>query len=162
MAGVLLSGLLARRPHDSTPAARSSRPELGPLLRAVLGRPTVLLLGLGFACMVFVNVGYLTWTPTYLYERFGLSLANAGFSSMFYHHAGAFAGVLLGGRISDRLALTRPVVRPLLQAGAMLLAAPLIYLVGYGSSLTTVYLALAGVRILPGRLTPTSTLPCMK
>jgi len=150
VAGVALSGLLAWRLHDGAPAARHTRPELRPLLRAILGRPTVLLLGLGFACMVFVNVGYLTWTPTYLYERFGLSLADAGFSSMFYHHAGAFAGVLLGGRLSDRLALTRPVVRPLLQAGAMLLAAPLIYLVGHGAGLATVYLALAGFGFFRG------------
>ncbi len=141
-AGILLAGAVALRLRQGQPlpAARKQPPLR--VLRTIVKRPTVLLLALGFAGMVFVNIGYLTWTPTYLHERFRLTLANAGFSSMFYHHAGAFAGVLAGGFLSDRLAVTHPQVRPLMQAAALLMGAPFLYLLGSGGDLFTVYLAL--------------------
>jgi MFS family permease len=141
-AGMLLAFLLAWRLRDSRAARTVERVSPWPVLRTLLRRPTVLLLALGFTGMVFVNIGYLTWTPTYLHERFGLSLPNAGFSSMFYHHLGAFLGVALGGRISDRVAPRNPAVRPMLQAGALLLGAPFLYLIGSGGTLAVVYLAL--------------------
>ncbi len=89
--------------------------------------------------MVFVNVGYLTWAPSYLYERFHLSLAEAGLASMLIHHACAAPGVLLGGAISDRLAPSRPRVRLELQGIALLCGAPFLYLVGAGSTAAMVY-----------------------
>jgi len=110
--------------------------------KTVVRTPGVPLLGLAFAGMVFVNNGYLTWTPTYLRERFGMSLAEAGFASMFYHHVGALLGVLLGGRLSDRWAQTQPAVRPLLQAGALLAGAPFLYWIGRCESPLAIYVAL--------------------
>lgn len=46
--------------------------------------------------------------PTYLYENFGMDLAGAGFHSMFYTHLFAFVGVLLAGRLSDKLGSLHP------------------------------------------------------
>ena len=34
--------------------------------------PTALILTIGFACLIFVLQGYLTWTPTFLHEKFGM------------------------------------------------------------------------------------------
>ncbi len=112
-------------------------------LRYLSKKPTTLLHSLAFACMVFVNVGYLTWMPTFLIENFGLSLSEAGFSSMFYHHAAAFFGVLAGGRMADKLASIKPSYRVWLQAGAMLCAAPFIYGMGAGTDIRMIYLSLA-------------------
>ncbi|MBB5437992.1 MFS family permease [Pedobacter sp. AK017] len=102
-------------------------------------KKTAILLTLAFACMVFVNVGYLTWSPTFLHEKFNLSLANAGFSSMFYHHIFAFLGVLLGGRFSDQLVKKTAGSRLKLQALGLLLACPFIYLMGSANQLFWVY-----------------------
>ncbi|MNX99000.1 Major Facilitator Superfamily protein [compost metagenome] len=108
-------------------------------LKGLFQKKTALLLTLAFACMVFVNVGYLTWAPTFLHEKFNLSLANAGFSSMFYHHVFAFLGVLYGGRFSDQWAKNNPGARLKIQAFGLLLACPFIYLLGSSGNLYWVY-----------------------
>ena len=43
---------------------------------------SALMLWLAFGAMVYVNVAHMTWMPTYLHEKFKLTLANASFSSM--------------------------------------------------------------------------------
>jgi sugar phosphate permease len=113
-------------------------------------KPTVILLTAAFACMVFVNVAYLTWMPSLLVEKFGLSLTDAGFSSMFYHHVGAFIGVIIGGSFSDRFAKVNPRNRLLIQAIALLCGAPFIYFIGQGDTLTITYAALAFFGIFRG------------
>lgn len=116
----------------------------------ILQKPTFGGLSLAFSCMVFVNVAYVTWTPTFLYEKFQLSLTNAGFSSMFYHHVAAFLGVLVGGWLSDRWAKATPRHRLVLQAGAFAAAAPFIGWLGQASELWGVYAALAGFGFFRG------------
>lgn len=108
-------------------------------LKGLLQKRTAVLLTLAFACMIFVNVGYLTWAPTFLQEKFKLSLANAGFSSMFYHHIFAFLGVLAGGRFSDQLAKKDPGARLKIQALGLLAGAPFIYMMGSANDLFWVY-----------------------
>jgi hypothetical protein len=129
-AGVILSALLAIRIRHSRAIHPSGRPPVKEILAIARSRPTFPLLTLGLTALVFVNVGYLTWRPTYLHETVGQSLAEAGFSSMFYHHLFAFAGVLPGGRLSDRVALANPRYRLYVQSGGMLLGAPFIWLTG--------------------------------
>ncbi len=106
--------------------------------------PTALILTIGFACLIFVLQGYLTWTPTFLHEKFGMDLASAGFNSMFYTHIAAFVGILLAGRISDKLAHFKPACRILMQSCGLLVAAPFIVLMGCSSDMWMVYLGLAG------------------
>ena len=109
--------------------------------KILINTKTAVLLTLGFGCMVFVNVGYLTWAPTFLHEKYGLSLTDAGFSSMFYHHLCAFFGVMLSGKLSDRLAVKKPMVRPMIQATGLLLGTPFIFMIGASGSLPWVYFA---------------------
>ncbi len=105
-------------------------------------KPTAILLTLAFACMIFVNVAYLTWMPTLLVEKFGLSLTKAGFSSMFYHHVGAFIGVLLGGALADRLSKVHSRYRLVVQGLAMFAGAPFIYWMGRSDTQLATYTAL--------------------
>jgi fucose permease len=79
--------------------------------------------------------------PTYLHERFRLSLANAGFSSMFWHYMPAFFGVLVGGRVSDHFARNRPRFRLEMQAAGLLLATPFLFWLGATSELAATYFA---------------------
>lgn len=106
--------------------------------------PTALILTIGFSGLIFVLVGYLTWTPTYLYENFGMSLSNAGFHSMFYTHLFAFIGILIAGKYSDKITKRNPANRMLIQAIGLLAAAPFIVLMGLSTSLTIVYIGFAG------------------
>ena len=153
-AGVLLAVVIFlrlknnRSDNDSVPVEQKI--PFREAISVLFQKPTAVLLTLAFAGMVFVNVGYLTWMPTFLLERFGLSLSAAGFNSMFYHHAAAFAGVLIGGKLSDRWAKKRPRARLEIQAVSFLLGAPFIYLMGVGTSEKVVYLSLAGFGFFRG------------
>ncbi len=109
----------------------------------VFKKPTVLMLTLAFACMVFVNVGYLTWMPLYLVEKYHMSVTYAGFSSLIYHHIGAFLGVMFGAQLADRLARSCPSKRLTVQSFALLLGAPFIFLMGYSDNQFVTYSALA-------------------
>ncbi len=140
-AGLVLAVFLFWRLQSTAVPSPAERPSLGEALRVML-RPTVLLLTVAFGAMVFVNIGFLTWMPTYLHEAFGLNLARAGYHSMVYHHVGAFAGVMLGGVLSDRLAMKRPNARAALQGLALLLGAPFLWQLGAGHSLLALYVLL--------------------
>ncbi|WP_339840802.1 MFS transporter [uncultured Maribacter sp.] len=106
--------------------------------------PTALILTVGFSGLIFVLVGYLTWTPTYLFENFNMSLSRAGFHSMFYTHLFAFIGVILAGKYTDKLVTGNPAIRMLVPAIGLLFAAPFIVLMGYSSDLMWVYIGFAG------------------
>ena len=145
-AGIGLAAVLARRlqPEPASLSGPAMAFSPGPAVAALVERPTLVLFALASAGMIFVNVGYLAWTPTYLHERYGLSLAASGFASMFWHHAAAFAGVLVGGWTSDRLAPRRPRVRLEIQALGLLLGAPWLFAVGRAQSVEWTLAALAG------------------
>lgn len=153
--GVALGGILFWRLKATAPATNNSynigqKQFLKDASLALLKKPTAILLVAAFACMVFVNVSYLTWTPTLLHEKFHLTLTDSGFSSMFYHHIFAFAGVLFGGWISDKLAEKKPANRLVIQALGLLLGTP--FIVGLGLATTTqlTYLSLAGFGFFRG------------
>lgn len=150
--GILLAFLIFKRlKKDSLEnvnqelSDNSSSVQINEVLNTALliGRkPTFWFLTLGFGCMVFVNVAYLTWMPSFLAEKFTLSLTNAGFSSLFYHHLGAFLGVLSGAKIADHYAKSSSKSRLIVQSLGLLIGAPFIYWMSISNSLTTAYFAL--------------------
>lgn len=113
-------------------------------LKIFFNTPTVLLLTAAYSGLIFVLVGYLTWTPTYLFEKFNMSLSAAGFASMFFTHAFAFLGILIAGRLSDKIAKKNPGKRLLMQAAGLICAAPFIVLMGNADLLLMVYIGFAG------------------
>ncbi|MFN3377844.1 MAG: MFS transporter [Runella zeae] len=117
---------------------------------AILKSPSALLLCPAFLAMVFVNVGYTVWMPTFLHEKFDLSVAEAGFNSMFYHHIFAFVGVMGGGFLSDKLAHQSEKKRLIVQASGMLLAVPFIYGMGQATTAPTTYFFLAAFGLFRG------------
>ncbi|OHE76212.1 MAG: MFS transporter [Verrucomicrobia bacterium GWF2_62_7] len=127
-----------------------SQVKLGEVLRSVLRTPTLYFLSVAFGAMVFATVGYMTWMPTFLYEKFHLSVKDAALNSMLYHFIFAFVGVMVGGRVSDRLAARRPTIRMEMEYLGLLLGAPFIWLMGTSSNLTMVYIALAGFGFFRG------------
>ncbi len=145
--GIILSLLIALRLKDSFPARTMKNGNNKGLIVDALSmffkKPTALLLTLAFAGMVFVNVGFMTWMPTYLHEKFGFSLARSGFDATFYHYIAAFIGVLLGASIADRYCHKIIGMRGIVQATGLLLAAPFIFLLGIGNTPIVIYVLLA-------------------
>lgn len=113
-------------------------------IKVLFKAPTAVLLTIGFSGLIFVLTGYLTWTPTYLYEKFNMSLSMAGFHSMFYTHLFAFLGIIIAGKYSDKLAGKNPATRLLMQGAGLLVAVPFIVMMGNSTGLAMVYVGLAG------------------
>jgi sugar phosphate permease len=119
------------------------RPSLKEIIMVVFSKKTVYFLSLAFGAMVFVNIGYLTWMPTFLHEKYEMSLSAAGFASMFYHHVFAFVGVIIGGKLSDYLAVKRKQIRMEMEFWGLLLGAPFIYMMAVGDTKFICYMGLA-------------------
>ncbi|MDX9868892.1 MAG: MFS transporter, partial [Kiritimatiellia bacterium] len=126
--------LLMRDTPAPAPAAAAARPPLRETLAHILGKRSAIALALAFGCMVYVDVGFKTWTPTFLIETFGFTPEKAGFSAVFYHFLCAFAGVMIGGKLTDRWAGRRRAVRFEANAAGLLLGAPFILLMARSGS----------------------------
>lgn len=145
-AGVVLSLIFLWRIKTSSVSGKSESISIFHSMKEALSvfrKPTVILLTLAFGCMVFVNVGYLTWMPLYLVEKYNISVTYAGFSSLVYHHVGAFFGVMFGSRLADKLAKKDPKKRLVIQSMALFGGAPFIFLMGFSANQAITYVALA-------------------
>jgi sugar phosphate permease len=110
----------------------------------------VWMLCLAFGAMVFVNVGFVTWMATFYFEKFHLSLATAGFTSMFFHFGLAFLGVLIGGKLSDKFSVKRKTARLETEFIGLLFGAPFIFIMAHTSSLSISYASLAAFGFFRG------------
>jgi len=126
------------------------RPSIWHVAKKIFLKKTVWMLCIAFGGMVFVNIGYVTWMSTFYYEKYNLSLSTAGFTSMFFHFALAFLGVLIGGELSDKFALKRKQARLEIELIGLLGGAPFIFVMGYTSHLYISYAALAAFGFFRG------------
>jgi len=74
-----------------------------------------------------VNWAVYGWMPTFLKDRFHLSLGDAGLSATAYIQAASFFGVLAAGVIADRWSRTSSRARALTPAIGFLLAGPCLF-----------------------------------
>ncbi|MBO5255253.1 MAG: MFS transporter, partial [Opitutales bacterium] len=144
--GLYMIWRLKDKPKDiSELSTKVERPSFWESLKMLFKVKTALCMTLSFASLIFVLQGYLTWSTMYLQEKFpSMSLAEAGFSAMFYTHVFAFIGVLVAGWLSDFLARKKAQYIILLQSIGLLLASPFIVLMGMSSTMTIVYIGFAG------------------
>jgi MFS family permease len=111
-------------------------------IRSVFRTPTAILLMTVFLGANFVATIFLTWTPTYLVEKFDFKLTAAGLSgSVFIHLASAF-GAPMGGLLADRLARRLSGGRMLVQATGLLVGSVFVFLVGATSDVTVLLAAM--------------------
>ncbi|MEN6408033.1 MAG: MFS transporter [Thermoguttaceae bacterium] len=151
--GVALAVLMLFRLKDVASPAGDRKEDVTPpwqVLKAVSRKPTFWALCLAFSGFNFAGWGYFTWMPTFLHEKYGLSLANAGFSSMFYSNLFAMVGVIIGGRLSDVLAARRSTIRMEFEYLGLLLGAPFIALMSLTGNLWLCYVGLAGFGLFRG------------
>ena len=127
------------QPRDAEGAPR--RPPVGEVLKYLAGKPTVMCLAVSFACHVFANIGYLTWMPTFLHEKFELSLTAASFWALSVHYAASALGVLVGGHLSDRLVIRRQAARMDFEWIGLLLSAPFLIWMAHANTLAVCLVA---------------------
>ena len=127
-------------PYDG---ARSS-------VAGILKTPMVLVLMAVFVGANFVAAIVLTWMPSFLSRKFGMSLGAAGFSSTAYLQMASVLGVISGGVLADRLARRRRGGRMIAQAIGLLAGVPFIFMTGWTLSVPVLIAAMAGFGYFKG------------
>jgi MFS family permease len=149
LAGVTYAAVLHFTLKPAAAMHAVSRQALGffPSIRKLISLPGYPHMVMVFSIVGITNWMVYTWLPTYIYERFRLSLTWAGFSATFYIQVAAVAGIVLGGWLSDHWGRFTPRGRLFVQAIGLGLAAPALFLVGCAGSLVFLVLALAAFGI---------------
>ena len=139
----------ARGQADQTapaPFAGGLRAALGDIFR----NPMVAILMAVFIGANFVAMIFLTWMPSFLYRKFGMSLAMAGLSATAYLQIASVLGVITGGVLADRLARRHRDGRMRTQAIGLLAGASFIFLTGWTLSVPVLILAMSAFGYFKG------------
>lgn len=119
-------------------------------LREVLKNRMVRLLIFVFIGANFVAVVFLTWMPTFLYQKFHMSLSMAGLNSTVYLQIASVLGVLSGGWMADVLVRRTSGGRLLTQSFGLLCGVPFLFLTGWTTSVPFLILAMVGFGYFKG------------
>jgi MFS family permease len=122
----------ARGAADDRPAAAAAAVSLslGETLAAIFRSPAAPLLMAAFLGANFVATIFMTWTPTFLVEKFHYSLGAAGLTGTVYIHLGSAVAVPLAGALADYLARRFVAGRMLVQWVGLVVGAGFVFLVG--------------------------------
>jgi MFS family permease len=119
-------------------------------LRLIFRSPVVPLLMLAFVGANFVATIFLTWTPTFLVEKFGFRLTSAGLSGTIFIHLASAASVPVAGALADRLTRRFAGGRMLVQALGLLAGAAFVVIVGQTAVTATLILAMTAFGVSKG------------
>jgi MFS family permease len=140
--------------RSGPPEGGTSNPEtplsLRDTLRAIFRTPVVPLLMLGFVGANFVATIFLTWTPTFLVEKFHFKLTSAGLSGTVFIHLASAVSVPVAGFLADRLTRRFAGGRMMVQAMGLLAGAAFVALVGKTADPTTLILAMTAFGLCKG------------
>ena len=135
--GVVYGGVLwwgIRRSHVPTGTSGGSA-STGRSVKTLLSSRRYLALCFAFAAFCAMQWIFFAWFPTFLQERFGLSMTQSGWNGTLFIQTSAIAGILGGGILADRLRRRWPAARLHVAAAGVLLSAPFAYLTFSASSL---------------------------
>ncbi len=91
-----------------------------------------------------------TWLPDFLYEKFSLSLAGAGYTATVYLQTASLVGTLAGGALADYFYRRNTSARFWLIAIGLLCSAPCVHLIGNSDSLLHTKLAAIAFGLVGG------------
>jgi MFS family permease len=134
---------------QAAPAPRS-RENLITGLGEVLRSPMVLLLTTVFIGANFVAIVFLTWMPTFLHQKFHMSLSMAGLNATAYLQIASVLGVISGGLLADSLVKKIYGGRLFTQSLGLLCGVPFLFLTGWTTSVPTLILAMIGFGYFKG------------
>lgn len=143
--GVVYSLVLkyALRPNADTKRSDTlSPPGMFVSLIQLLRLPAFGILCIVFAGMAIANWLVFTWLPLFLFERYKMSLAEAGFVATFYSQVGCLIGMVAGGWAADKWSQKSAWARIATQVFSLTAAAPALFLVGRAGGLPIVIASL--------------------
>lgn len=112
--------------------------------------PTYLLLCVVFPLFVFGLWLLYGWLPSFLHDKFSLSLADAAFNATAYLQGATLVGMLAGGLLADRLYRVTKASRLWTLTLSLVLCAPCLYALGSSDSLMATRVAAAGFGLFSG------------
>jgi len=142
-------GEAERDPHDPA-GRRPETPSIGETLTAIFRTPVVPCLMVAFVLANFVATIFLTWTPTFLVEKFGYKLTSAGLSGTIFIHLASAVAVPLAGWLADRLTQRFVGGRMAVQAAGLLVGAAFVLLVATADNSVTLLVAMTGFGVCKG------------
>ena len=133
-----------KRGESERRSSLTSYPPLSPkeTLHVIFHTPVVPLLMCAFVCANFVATVFLTWTPTFLVEKFGFRLTTAGLSGTVFIHLASAISVPLAGMLADYFMKKFDGGRMLVQAVGLIIGAFFVFQVGNTSDTTTLILSM--------------------
>jgi MFS family permease len=102
-------------------------------------------IGANFVAMIF-----LTWMPSFLNRKFGMSLTMAGINSTAWLQVASVAGVLTGGWLADRWSRKRVGARMMVQGIGLLAGVPFLFLTGWTLLVPVLVVAMTGFGFFKG------------
>ena len=105
--------------------------------------------------MVFIGANFvasifLTWMPSFLYQKFHMSLSMAGLNATVYLQISSVLGVIAGGYLADKLVIRFRGGRMMTQSMGLMLGVPFIFLAGWTLSVPVLILGLIGFGFFKG------------
>jgi len=97
--------------------------------------PSLLVIALFVSVATFGLFLVYTWLPTFLYDKFQIGLARAGFEASVYPQIGTAFGLLVGGWLADRFSVRVKAARLWVILAAFVCGAPCMFLLGAMSKL---------------------------
>lgn len=149
-AGIVLALVLwrfLREPVRGEAEATTKEPQPAPMgvretLAGIFRKPTAVLLMLAFLGANLVATVFLTWTPTFLTEKFHFRLTTAGLSGSVFIHLASALSVPVGGWLADKLVRRLAGGRILVQAIGLVVGAGFVALVGLTTDVRTLLVAM--------------------
>lgn len=138
--GLAWAAVLALALRNTQPPAAAAnvpaRPSFGEAMKAIVPKRSMWLLTFALGMMIYVDVGFKIWTPTFLRDSFAdLAPGAAAMHAVLWHYIGAFCGITAAARVTDRFAASRRGIRMEINALGLALAAPFILLMARAGSL---------------------------
>ena len=132
---------------EDTPqiSAQTERIPFKELLVGIFSKKTIWLLALAFGCQVFVNIGITTWAAKFFNLKFyaGENLPMASSVAMLTSCGLAIVGVMIGGRMSDKMAQKSKLARMRTEYIGLLGGAPFLLMVGFASNIWIASIAMS-------------------
>jgi MFS transporter, Spinster family, sphingosine-1-phosphate transporter len=85
-------------------------------------------LAVSFAAFCSMQWVFFAWFPTFLQERFGLSMTESGWNATAFTQGATIVGILLGGALADQLRRTVSRARLYVAGAGVFFSAPFAYL----------------------------------
>jgi len=126
----------AKRAANASAAPPAARIPFGQAFKAIVTKKSMWLLTLALGMMIYVDVGFKIWTPTFLRDTFpGLTPGAAALHAVLWHYLGAFCGITCAARVTDRFAAVRKGIRMEVNLLGLAAAVPFIVLMAQAPTL---------------------------